>query len=358
MQNFYKNKKILITGHTGFKGSWLAYILSKWGANVVGVALPPHTSSNLFDALRLSANLDNYFMDIRDREGLLKIFQKEKPEIVFHLAAQTIVRRSYEEDILTYETNVLGTVDLLNCMKNIKSVRAGVIITTDKVYENNHNHAYKETDKLGGGDPYSSSKAAADIITQSYIKSFFNPKQYNKKNKTLIGIARAGNVIGGGDWAEDRLIPDIIRSIYTGDGVVKIRNPHAIRPWQHVLDVLSGYLLLGKRLYEGATDITGAYNFGPKESQINSKGFSVEDLVKYSLEFLCKGYYEVQPDPTRPESDILRLDSSKAQTLLGWSPKLNLEQSLLKTLEWYRVYYEDIKKISELTRHQIESFFN
>lgn len=351
MENFFKGKKVLVTGHTGFKGSWLSYILARWGANVVGVSLPSHTEPNLFTIIDIVGRVKNYFVDIRNFDGLESIFKNEQPEIVFHLAAQAIVRESYDDPLKTYTTNTLGTVNVLQCIKQTNSIRSAVIITTDKVYENTGKDVfYKENDRLGGFDPYSASKAAADIIAQSYIDSFF--KKAGTGNSVNIGIARAGNVVGGGDWGKDRLIPDVIRSIYGGDGNVVIRNPDAIRPWQHVLEPLEGYLILAKSLYEGDTRASGAWNFGPSADQNRS----VSDVVKKITDSLG-GNYIVKKDEMKHEASCLMLDASKAKNILQWEPRLTWDECMAWTLDWYRAFYTGKPDIKELTDQQITKFF-
>ena len=283
LERFFKNKKVLITGHTGFKGSWLSKILLNWGADISGIALKPDTDPNLFNILEIKKNINNYFCDIRNFKSLEKIVEKEKPEIVFHLAAQPLVRSSYDDPLYTFETNILGVVNILQIIKKINRIKAAVIITTDKVYENKKNKlSYKEDDRLGGYDPYSSSKAASELVINSYIRSFFNPKDYNKKHKTLIASARSGNVIGGGDWQKDRIIPDIVKSIYEKKEKLIIRNPDSIRPWQYVLEDLEGYLLLAKKLYQGKKEFSGAWNFGPDSKE---KCLTVKELIEKSFNF-------------------------------------------------------------------------
>ncbi len=355
MNKFYKNKKIIITGHTGFKGAWLTQILLNFKANIVGISLPPEKSPNLFEVLKLKNNIKNYFVDIRDYEKLKDVFLKEKPEIVFHLAAQAIVRDSYDDPLNTISTNVLGTANVLQVIKEVGGVKSVVIITTDKVYENKEWHyAYRENDALGGYDPYSASKAAADIISNSYIQSFFNLKDYNIKHNSLIAIARAGNVIGGGDWARYRLIPDIVRSIYDKNEKIEIRNPQSIRPWQHVLEPLSGYLMLGKGLYEGKTCLSGAYNFGPN----NESFVTVEKLLNHAIKILGKGVYEINPDKSnKHESSLLKLDINKADILLNWRPKLCLKENLELTFNWYKSYYKKSGDIVKITNQQINNYF-
>ncbi len=354
LQKFYKNKKILITGHTGFKGAWLSNILHLWGADVVGIALPPPTKPSLFEALNIQNKLKNHFVDIRDFKKIREILDTEKPKIVFHLAAQPLVRDSYVDPLSTISTNVLGTANILQAIKEVGSIKSAVIITTDKVYENKEwLHPYREIDPLGGYDPYSASKSAADIIANCYSQSFFNPNQYQKQRSTLIAIARAGNVIGGGDWAKDRLVPDIIRSIFSGNEDIIIRNPHAIRPWQHVLEPLLGYLILAKKLYEGDTTFVGPWNFGPEPDNF----ITVEKLVTTAINILGQGNLKIIPDNSKHEANILKLDINKAKTLLNWKPTLDINTTLSLTFEWYKTYYQNPELITELTKNQVELFF-
>ena len=351
LQEFFKNKKILITGHTGFKGSWLTQVLLNWGAKVSGIALKPNTKPSLFQSLGLEKKIRNYFCDIRNFKKISEIIKKEKPEIVFHLAAQALVRDSYDDPLYTFETNIIGTANILQAIKEIDTVRASVIITTDKVYENKESGLpFKEDDKLGGHDPYSASKAAAEIVIASYIKSFFNPVDYNKKHKTLVASARAGNVIGGGDWSNDRLVPDLIKGVFKKEKII-IRNPDAIRPWQYVLEPLYGYLLLAKKLYEGKRKFSGAWNFGPS----NRNYVTVKEVVKKALELLKQGSYEIKRDSTKHEARLLRLDSKKAKELLGWQSQLDMKTILKFTFNWYKTFYEE-KDIIDLTNRQINSF--
>lgn len=354
MKAFYKNKKVLITGHTGFKGSWLSQILISFGADVIGASLAPNTKPSLFEALQIENNIKNYFVDIRDKKALTKIIKDEKPEIIFHLAAQAIVRTSYDDPIDTISTNVMGTANILEIIREVSFVKSAVIITTDKVYENKEwHHAYRENDPLGGYDPYSSSKAAADIIISSYMQSFFNPKDFGTKHTTLIAITRAGNVIGGGDWAEYRLIPDIVKAVYHDGKDVEIRNPDSVRPWQHVLEPLSGYMMLGKELYEKKHTLSGAWNFGPN----NESFVSVQNLVEGGKKILGKGGYKIVKDETKHEATLLKLDINKAIALLGWKPKLNFQDTLALTFDWYKNYYEKTEDVVTFTNKQINHFF-
>ena len=350
---FYKDKRVLVTGHTGFKGSWLTQILLNGGAKVSGIALRPNTKPSLFQALELEKKIRNNFCDIRNFKKISEIIKKEKPEIVFHLAAQPLVRDSYDNPLYTFGTNIMGTANILQAIKETDTVRVAVIITTDKVYENRESGLpFKENDKLGGYDPYSASKAAAEIVISSYIRSFFDPVDYNKKHKILIASARAGNVIGGGDWQKDRLIPDIVRAIFEKNKEIIIRNPDAIRPWQYVLEPLYGYLLLAKKLYEGKKDFSGAWNFGPN----NKNYLTVEELVKTTLELLGQGIYEIQKDFTKHEAQLLKLDSGKAKKLLNWQAKLDIKTILKLTCDWYQAFYNK-QDIIKLTNQQINNFF-
>jgi CDP-glucose 4,6-dehydratase len=355
MKDFYKNKKILITGHSGFKGSWLTKIFVNWVAEVTGISLRPATFPNMFEVLELSDKIQaNYFADIRDFSKIKEIFIKEGPEIVFHLAAQPIVRDSYDDPLATYSTNILGTANVLQAIKEVSCVKSAVIITTDKVYENSErDYPFKETDALGGYDPYSASKAAADIITNSYIQSFFNPKDFGSKHNTLVAIARAGNVIGGGDWAKDRLIPDMIRAIFERKEKVIIRSPRAIRPWQHVLEPLGGYLQLAQGLYQGVAKLAGAWNFGPKEESF----VCVEELVKNGINVLGAGGYQIVEDVVRHEAKVLKLDINKAINVLKWHPKWNFDEGLKETFEWYNEFYTNTEYISDFSDRQIKLYF-
>jgi len=352
LQKFFKDKRVLITGHTGFKGSWLTQVLLNWGATISGVALKPNTKPSLFQTLGLEKKISNNFCDIRDFKKISEIVKKEKPEIVFHLAAQPLVRDSYDDPLYTFETNIMGTANILQAIKETNTARAAVIITTDKVYENKESGLpFKENDKLGGYDPYSASKAAAEIVISSYIKSFFNLTNYNKKHKTLIASARAGNVLGGGDWQKDRLIPDIIRAVFEKKEKIIIRNPNAIRPWQYVLEPLYGYLLLAEKLYKGKKDFSGAWNFGPN----NKNYLTVEELIKITLELLRQGSYEIKRDYGKHEAHLLKLDSNKSKKFLNWQSQLDIKTILKLSCDWYKAFY-DKKDIIDLTNEQINSF--
>lgn len=352
-KNFFKNKKVLITGHTGFKGGWLAEILLYCGADISGIGLLPQTNPALFTLIGLQKQMRSHLCDIRDFKKIKKIIAFESPEIIFHLAAQPLVRDSYDDPLYTFETNIIGTANILQAAKESGGVKAMVMITTDKVYWEKTGCFYKEDDKLGGYDPYSASKAGAEMVINSYIKSYFNPDYYGKKHKTLVASARAGNVIGGGDWLRHRIFPDIIRSVFETKGKLILRNPGSIRPWQHVLDPLCGYLLLAQKLYESKKEFSGAWNFGPDKKNY----LTVENLVKEAIKIFGKGSYAVQEDFAKHEAASLKLNSDKARQALGWRSAYDFHGALEITCEWYEAFYnkKDIKKI---TQQQVASFFN
>ena len=348
----FKGKKILITGHTGFKGSWLTLWLIKLGAKVIGYSLEPPTKPSLFEILNLKEKIVHIIGDIRDEEKLKNIFKKYKPEIVFHLAAQSLVRFSYKEPKLTYETNVMGTLNILEAIRETKSVRVVIIVTSDKCYENKEwVYGYRENDPLGGYDPYSSSKACAELVVEAYRNSFFNPKNYGKGHQVALATVRAGNVIGGGDWQVDRLIPDCVKALSKGKPI-KIRNPNAIRPWQHVLEPLGGYLLLAQKMWEEPTKYCEAWNFGPYEKDIAT----VKEIVEKVINLWGKGKYEVESDTQFHEAGLLRLDISKAMIKLGWYPKWNLDIALEKTIKWYKMFYKGKEDMLRYSLQEIKSY--
>jgi len=351
--NVYENKKVLITGHTGFKGSWLTLWLTEMGADVTGYSLDPPTKPGLFSCLELDKKIEHIIGDIRDAEKIKKILKKYKPEMVFHLAAQSLVRASYKEPKLTYETNVMGTVNLFEAVRNTESVRVVVNVTSDKCYENKEwIYGYKETDTLGGYDPYSSSKACAELVTSCYRNSFFYPPNYNKTHNVALASVRAGNVIGGGDWAQDRLIPDCIKALNDGQ-TIYIRNPLAIRAWQYVLEPLSGYLWLGNLLFEKGNIYSEGWNFGPSDNDI----LTVDDVVKKVLKLWENGRYEITHDTKMHETELLKLDISKARFILDWNPIYTVNTAIEETINWYKeFYYGDKKKIFEFTLNQIEKY--
>lgn len=354
LKGFFRNKRILITGHTGFKGSWLAQMLSNWEAKIVGYALEPNTNPNLFNILNLKSKIKNYFGDIRHYGTLLEVMKKEKPEIVFHLAAQPLVREGYDDPLYTYETNIIGTANMLQAIKESGTVKSAIMVTTDKVYENKEGiNSYKETDELGGYDPYSTSKVCAEFVIKSYIRSLFNPDNKNDFSSTLVASTRAGNVIGGGDWSKDRLIPDIVKAAFEGDGKIILRNPRAIRPWQYILEPLLGYIMLSMELYNGNRDFVGAWNFAPEDSSF----IEVETLVKKAIRIIKKGNYSVIKDPKKHETAVLKLDSTKAKKHLNWEPVLDIDEALSWTFDWYKKYYEN-QDIVPVSNKQIELFLD
>jgi CDP-glucose 4,6-dehydratase len=341
---FFSGKKILITGHTGFKGSWLTLWLVNLGAEVIGYSLEPPTKPNLFEILRLEKEITHIIGDVRDGEKLKNVFKKYKPEIVFHLAAQPLVRVSYKEPKLTYETNVMGTLNLLEAVRETESVKVVIVVTTDKCYENKEwFYGYREVDPLGGYDPYSSSKACVEILVSSYRNSFQLP----------VATVRAGNVIGGGDWQVDRLIPDCVKALSKGE-TIKIRNPDAIRPWQHVLEPLYGYLLLAVKMWKEPERFCEAWNFGPYEKDTAT----VREVVEKVIRLWGKGSYEVIEDRSFHEAGLLRLDISKTMLKLGWRPKWNLDKALEKTVKWYKRFYEGKTDMVKYSIKEIEDYFS
>jgi len=337
MTSFFSGKKIFITGHTGFKGSWLCLLLEHLGAKIIGYSLPPPTTLNLYELAHVADFFTSYTADIRDSERLASAMQESKPEIVFHLAAQSLVRNSYKNPVETYSTNIMGTVHLLEAVRKCASVKAVVVVTTDKCYENQEwVWGYRENDRLGGFDPYSNSKACAELVTAAYRYSYFNP-QMHMEHGVAIATARAGNVIGGGDWATDRLLPDILRALLAEE-VIRIRNPHALRPWQHVLEPLSGYLLLAQRLYEDGPSFSEEWNFGPLDSDTKT--------VEWITQRICclwgdAARYEIDKGGHPHEAHHLKLDCSKAMTKLGWRPRWSLDKALQSTIEWIEAYREN-----------------
>jgi CDP-glucose 4,6-dehydratase len=332
--SFWRNKKVFITGNTGFKGSWLTLWLSSLGAEITGYSLVPPTNPSLFDECRLDFDINSITGDIRNSEALSIAMKTANPDIVFHLAAQPLVRDSYKNPVETYTTNVIGTVNLFEAVRKCSNIGTVVNVTTDKCYENKEwPWAYRENEPLGGYDPYSSSKACAELVTSAYRSSFFNTEQFAEHGVT-IATARAGNVIGGGDWASDRLLPDCFRSLLQGNPII-IRNPHSIRPWQHVLEPLSGYLLLAQKLYENGPKYSGAWNFGPSDHDART----VEWIVKKICEMWGReSTYGVDEGEHPHEATYLKLDCSKAKMELGWTPKWSLEIALEKILDWNKVF--------------------
>jgi CDP-glucose 4,6-dehydratase len=350
--NFFKNKRIFLTGHTGFKGSWLTFWLHKMGAEICGYSLVPPTEPNLFDLCRLSGDIQSVSGDVRDLEKFKMTIDGFRPDIVFHLAAQSLVRRSYEEPVETYSTNVMGTVNLLEAVRKVDNVKAVINVTSDKCYENREwLWGYRENDPMGGYDPYSSSKGCAELVTSTYLNSYFNSDDYNTHGKGLAS-ARAGNVIGGGDFADDRLVPDMMRAFGYGK-TLHIRYPKAIRPWQHVLEPLSGYLILAKNLYEKGASYSGAWNFGPDENACLKVEEVVGEIIKLWGD---KAAWTTNKKFHPHEAGLLRLDCSKARYRLGWKPKLDIRMALKWTVDWYKAFYNGSKNLREITEQQIKEY--
>jgi len=332
--SFWKGKRVFLTGHTGFKGSWMSLWLQKLGVEVTGFSQSPPTNPNLFEVANVGRGMSTVIGDIRDEAILTRAMQKAKPEIVIHMAAQPLVRRSYVDPVETFSTNVMGTVNLLEAVRQTNSVRAVVIITTDKCYENKEwVWGYRENEPMGGFDPYSSSKGCAELVTAAYRRSFFNVNNF-KDHNVAVATARAGNVIGGGDWAEDRLIPDILRAIQQGQSV-RIRNPNATRPWQHVLEPLSGYLNLAEKLLKDGSVFAEPYNFGPAEDDAKSVQWIVEELTSQWSQN-ASWHLDVGNHPH--EAHFLRLDCSKARAALAWSPRWNIGKTLKSIIEWHKAH--------------------
>jgi CDP-glucose 4,6-dehydratase len=332
--NTYKSKKIFLSGHTGFKGSWMLAWLHLLGCQIKGYSLTPEHSEDLYNVIDGDDLCQSVIADIRDKQRLENEILDFQPDFVFHLAAQPLVRRSYNDPITTYETNVMGTAYLLEAVKKLKKPCSVILITTDKVYENKEwVYPYRENDRLGGYDPYSASKAAAELIISSYRNSFFNPDTYTSHQKG-IAVARAGNVIGGGDWSEDRLIPDIIKALKANEKIV-VRNPNAVRPWQHVLEPIKGYLQLGAKLAEQPVKFSQAYNFGPYMADT----LTVGEVVQKAIAIWGGGEIEIQQNKLAPhEAGLLKLDINKAVNDLEWRPRLNAEQAITNTIEWYKTF--------------------
>ena len=345
--SFWKNKHICVTGHTGFKGSWLSLWLIILGAKVSGLSLDPETNPNMFDILNLSTLINDVRGDIRDIDICKNIMKDHSPDILIHMAAQPLVRDSYARPVYTYETNVMGTIHILEAARNCDSLKTIVVVTSDKCYENTEkSYAYKETDPMGGYDPYSSSKGCAEIVTAAYRRSFFQNRN--------IGVAtvRAGNVIGGGDWSSDRLIPDAVRAFCNGKEL-RIRNPNAIRPWQHVIEALSGYLLLCERLWEKPEVFSGGWNIGPEQDSVQS----VKDVSNKIAKFWgVHAGWRLTNNKEPHEAILLQLNSDKAKNVLGWYPKWTWLEALEKTIAWYQEYVNNSSAIMDFTIKQISSY--
>jgi CDP-glucose 4,6-dehydratase len=350
---FYTGRKVLITGHTGFKGSWLSILLKWLGADVYGYALNPPTSPSLYEVAKIDLSVTSTIGDIRDFKRLFKILMEIQPEIIIHMAAQPLVMESYRNPRETYETNVMGTVNLFDAARQVSSVKVILNVTTDKCYENKEwIWGYRENEPMGGYDPYSNSKSCSELVTSSFRNSFFNPKDYTNHGVALAS-ARAGNVIGGGDWADDRLIPDFFRSILAGKKL-QIRSPYAIRPWQHVLEPLSGYLTLCRKLMNEGPVYAEGWNFGSDDNDAKN----VEWITRKICELWGDGVmYEINKNPQPHEANYLKLDCTKAKTLLGWHPKWNIERAIQKIVDWNKSYLAN-SDMNLVCVSQIEEYFN
>lgn len=349
LSHFYTGKKVFVTGHTGFKGAWLITLLHQMGAVVKGFALPPEDENGLFNIIKDSFSFQHVIGDIRDKVLLEKEISDFQPDFIFHLAAQALVRRSYQIPTETFEVNVVGTANVLEGVSKLNTKCTVVIVTTDKVYENiEDEYLYKEDDRIGGYDPYSASKAASEIVISSFRNSFFNTSSYLTHQKAIVSV-RAGNVIGGGDWSKDRIIPDIIRAL-KNDREIFVRNPNAVRPWQHVLEPLGGYLLIAMMADKDCTTYSGAYNFGP----LSDDQISVKDLVETAIKCWGKGDWINGYDTTQPhEANLLQLSIDKAVKILGWKPKLNSRKAIEWTIDWYK---QTPQAVYEFTLQQINNY--
>ncbi len=351
LKNTYSGKRVFVSGHTGFKGSWLIKILSDFGAVIKGYALAPENEINLYTEINGDSLCESVISDLRDREALKKAVLDFQPDFIFHLAAQPLVRLSYEIPSETFEVNAIGTANLLDAIRLLDKKCNVVLITTDKVYHNNEwEHPYKESDRLGGYDPYSASKACCELVIDCYKNSFFNLDKYDQHQKA-IAVGRAGNVIGGGDWSKDRLIPDIAKALSVNKEIV-IRNPKSVRPWQHVIEPLFGYLELGNKLNTDPKKYADAFNFGPNTTD----ALSVEEMVNKSIENWGSGSYQPLIDISSPhEAGLLKLDITKAVNELNWRPVLNAQIAVERTINWYKNYYDGVNA-RELMNLDIEYY--
>jgi CDP-glucose 4,6-dehydratase len=349
--DFYKGRKVLITGHTGFKGSWLSILLHRLGAIVYGYALEPPTNPSLYELARVDELVSSTIADIRDYNKLEAAILGCRPEIIIHMAAQPLVRESYKNPRETYEINVMGTVNVLEAIRHCDSVRAVLNVTTDKCYENREwLWGYRENETLGGYDPYSNSKACSELVTSSFRNSFFNNGEF-ENHKVAIASARAGNVIGGGDWAADRLLPDLFRAILKGEKA-RIRSPYAIRPWQHVLEPLSGYLALCEKLYTEGPAFAEGWNFGADEADAQNVGWIISETCAL---WGARAEYEIDKSPQPHEATYLKLDCTKAKTRLGWKPAWPVAKALEKTVEWTKAFMEN-KDLRQVCVDQINEY--
>lgn len=355
LQETFKNKTVFITGHTGFKGSWMSMLLKKLGAKVVGYSLAPPTNPSLYKVAKIDTLIDkSYIEDITDYTKLFRALNESKPDMVIHLAAQALVKESYSHPIETYATNVMGTVNLLEAVRYMDSIKVVLNVTTDKCYENKEwLWAYRENERMGGYDPYSNSKSCSELVTSSFRNSFYNPLDYGVTHHIALASARAGNVIGGGDWAKDRLIPDFIKAI-VNNSELKIRSPHAIRPWQHVLEPLIGYLYLCTYLWSDGVKYAEGWNFGPNEDDVQS--------VEWIAQTICRLWgedasYNIDTNVHPHEATYLKLDCSKAKLRLNWKPKWNLKEALQSIVEWNKAYL-DGQNMRDFSIKQIEEYLN
>lgn len=350
--DFWRGKRVLVTGHTGFKGGWLTFWLAELGAEIAGIGLAPSSNPNLYDLLHLSDRCQSTIGDINRPGALAALIDRFRPEIVIHMAAQALVRPSYDDPIGTYETNVLGVVRLLDAVRRSDSVKSVVVVTSDKCYENREQiWGYREGDAMGGHDPYSSSKGAAEIAAQSMQRSFFKPS-VPRGHPAQIATVRAGNVIGGGDWSQDRLVPDIVRGLLGATGRVELRNPNAIRPWQHVLEPVAAYLDIAERLTTNPEGIDQAWNIGPEPSDTRA----VVNVASAMAAALGKGQVVSKPEPDGPhEANLLTLDCTKARIRLGWQPRLSFDNCVRWTADWYAAW-DQRQDMTEFTRSQIAAF--
>ena len=351
--NFWKNKKVLLTGHTGFKGSWLSLWLQKLGVDLVGFSKSIPTKPSLFELADVEKNMTSIMGDITHIERITDVVKQHNPEIIIHMAAQSLVHKSYDQPLETFSTNIMGTVNLLEAIRNTSKKCVIINVTSDKCYENQElSRGYKENDPMGGYDPYSSSKGCGELITSSFRDSFF--KNSNDKDYDIsLASVRAGNVIGGGDWADNRIMPDIMRGILNKK-IIKIRNPTAVRPWQHVLEPLRGYLELAEKLYNYKSEYTESWNFGPDDDDVKPVSWIVNKVVEMWGEDVQVDFDDDRLD-YKHETSFLRLDCSKAKSKLKWNPKIKLEEGLKLTVNWYK-QYEQTKELREFTENQIEEY--
>ncbi len=353
LKSVYEGKKVFLTGHTGFKGTWMVLLLKQLGAEVKGYSLPPLEHNALYHQVRAELYCESVIGDIRNREKMQREIEKFQPDFIFHMAAQALVIDSYINPVETFQTNVMGTVHVLDALRELNHPCKAIMITTDKVYENQEREApYSENEPLGGYDPYSNSKACCELAISSYRLSFFNPEQHDE-HKISVASVRSGNVIGGGDWSDNRIIPDIARALMA-DEIILVRNPDSVRPWQHVLDPLHGYLVLGAKMESDPVKYAQAYNFGPEPEE----RMTVKELVEAGIEAWGSGNFDVSADPNKlHEANLLRLNIDKSKNELNWTPKYNAKEAVQKTIVWYKASQaeEDIKTYTE---QQITDFFN